>query len=285
MIIQEAVANRKKSDKGIKIARPRVFIPVFPGTNCEYDTKKAFEKAGAIVDIFVLRNLSSKDIEESIEIMASKINNSQIIVLPGGFSGGDEPAGSGKFIATAFRNPQIKDAVTSLLKERDGLMLGICNGFQALIKLGLVPYGEIRDMNDNSPTLTINTIGRHVSRMVNTKVASNLSPWLSNVKIGDIHTIAVSHGECRFVASREDIELMQKNGQIATQYVDLEGNATYDIRYNPNGSIMAIEGITSPDGRGFGKMGHSERIGPNVAINVPGDKDQKLFEAGVNYFV
>jgi len=191
-------------------------------------------------------------------------------MIPGGFSGGDEPDGSGKFIATAFRNPRVKDAVMRLLKERDGLMLGICNGFQALIKLGLVPYGEIRDLNEDSPTLTFNTIGRHVSCMVRTKITSTLSPWFNNVKVGDIHTIAVSHGEGRFVASKEVLEMMEKNGQIATQYVDLDGNATYDIRFNPNGSFEAIEGITSPDGRVLGKMGHSERIGTNVAKNVPG---------------
>ena len=283
-VISEIVTGKKRSSGITKVARPRVFIPVFPGTNCEYDTKKAFERAGGIVDIVVVRNLSSKDIEESIGIMAKKIDNSQIIAIPGGFSGGDEPDGSGKFIATAFRNPKIKEAITRFLQERDGLMLGICNGFQALIKLGLVPYGEIRDMNDESPTLTFNTIGRHASCMVNTKIISNRSPWLSNVSIGDIHTIPISHGEGRFVASQKDIELMQRNDQIATQYVDLSGNPTYDIRYNPNGSNMSIEGITSPDGRIFGKMGHSERIGTNVTKNIPGEKDQKLFEAGIKYF-
>jgi len=281
----------RRSDKShtvkggtVRLARPRVFMPVFPGTNCEYDTAKAFEKAGALVDIMVIKNLTSKDIEESIEVMASKIDNSQIIMIPGGFSGGDEPDGSGKFIATAFRNPYVKEAVMKLLKERDGLILGICNGFQALIKLGLVPYGEIRDLTKDSPTLTFNTIGRHMSRMVRTKVVSNLSPWLSKVQVGDIHTIAVSHGEGRFIASREQVMEMMKNGQVATQYVDFDGNPSYDIQFNPNGSVMAIEGITSPDGRVFGKMGHSERIGTNVAKNVPGEKDQKIFEAGVEYF-
>ena len=266
------------------IAKPRIFMPVFPGTNCEYDTARAFEKAGGQVDILVIKNLSSKDIEQSIELMAKKIDNSQIIMLPGGFSGGDEPDGSGKFIATAFRNPYVRDAVMRLLKQRDGLMLGICNGFQALVKLGLVPYGEIRDMKENSPTLTFNTIGRHVSCMVRTKVVSTLSPWFANVKCGDIHTVAVSHGEGRFVADEKVLEMMEKNGQIATQYVDPDGNPTYDIRFNPNGSVQAIEGITSPDGRVLGKMGHSERIGTNVAKNVPGEKDQKIFEAGVAYF-
>jgi len=269
---------------GIACPKPRVFMPVFPGTNCEYDTARAFEKAGAIVDMLVVKNLSASDIKGSIKAMVEKINNSQIIVIPGGFSAGDEPGGSGKFIATAFRNPYIKDAIMNFLKNRDGLMLGICNGFQALIKLGLVPYGEIRDMDENHPTLTFNTIGRHVSRMVSTKVVSSLSPWFSYCQVGDIHRIAVSHGEGRFVAKPEVFDMMARNGQIATQYVDPDGNATYDIRYNPNGSVNAIEGITSPDGRVLGKMGHSERIGSNVAVNIPGEKDQKIFEAGVNYF-
>lgn len=269
---------------GRNIAKPRVFIPVFPGTNCEYDTARAFEKAGGTADIFVIKNLDSRQIDQSIDTMVQKINNSQIIMLPGGFSAGDEPEGSGKFIATVFRNPYIKEAVMKLLRERDGLMLGICNGFQALIKLGLVPYGEIRDMTDECPTLTFNTIGRHASCMVETKVTSNLSPWFNNVKLGDIHTIAISHGEGRFAANQEMLDTLEKNGQIATQYVDLFASATYDIRYNPNGSVQAIEGITSPDGRVLGKMGHSERMGSNVCINVPGEKDQKLFEAGVSYF-
>jgi len=281
--------HRSAGIKGVSsahthVARPRIFMPVFPGTNCEYDTARVFEKAGGVVDTFVIKNLTSRDIEQSIEIMAKKIDNSQIIMLPGGFSGGDEPDGSGKFIATAFRNPYVSEAVMRLLKCRDGLILGICNGFQALIKLGLVPYGEIRDLTDDSPTLTFNTIGRHVSCMVMTRIVSNKSPWLANVKPGDIHTIPVSHGEGRFTAREEDIKWMAENGQIATQYVDFNGNPTYDIRFNPNGSIEAIEGITSPDGRVFGKMGHSERIGANVAKNVPGDKDQGLFEAGVMYF-
>lgn len=276
--------KRNSIKPSVSIAKPRIFMPIFPGTNCEYDTARAFEKAGGVVDMLVIKNLTPSEIDESIREMAKRIDNSQIVMIPGGFSGGDEPDGSGKFIATAFRNPRVKDAVMRLLKERDGLMLGICNGFQALIKLGLVPYGEIRDLNEDSPTLTFNTIGRHVSCMVRTKITSTLSPWFNNVKVGDIHTIAVSHGEGRFVASKEVLEMMEKNGQIATQYVDLDGNATYDIRFNPNGSFEAIEGITSPDGRVLGKMGHSERIGTNVAKNVPGDKDQKLFEAGVNYF-
>lgn len=266
------------------VAKPRIFMPVFPGTNCEYDTARAFEKAGGLVDMMVIRNLSPWEIEASIEMMARKIDNSQIIMLPGGFSGGDEPDGSGKFIATAFRNPLVKEAVMRLLEQRDGLMLGICNGFQALIKLGLVPYGEIREIGPNDPTLTFNTIGRHVSCLVRTRVTSIRSPWLTSANIGDIHTVAVSHGEGRFVADEATMGMMIQNGQIATQYVDLDGYPTYDIAFNPNGSIEAIEGITSPDGRVLGKMGHSERIGKNVAKNVPGEKDQKIFEAGVKYF-
>ncbi len=267
-----------------KFAKPRVFIPVFPGTNCEYETAKRFEEAGGIADVFVVRNLSAADVEYSMAEMKKRIDSSQIIMIPGGFSGGDEPDGSGKFIATAFRNPLVKDAVMNMLKNRDGLMLGICNGFQALIKLGLVPYGEIRDLEDNSPTLTFNTLGRHVSCMVTTRIASNKSPWFANVNTGELHKIAVSHGEGRFIASPEQIAELAANGQIATQYVTLDGKATYDIAYNPNGSAQAIEGITSPDGRVLGKMGHSERIGTNIASNIPGEKDQQLFKAGVQYF-
>ncbi|MDP4092927.1 MAG: phosphoribosylformylglycinamidine synthase [Bacillota bacterium] len=282
----EYTSKRKNSSKpAVVVAKPRVFIPVFPGTNCEYDTAKAFERAGGIADVMVIRNLTSKDIEESMNLMAKKIENSQIVMIPGGFSGGDEPDGSGKFIATAFRNPYVKEAVTRLLKQRDGLILGICNGFQALIKLGLVPYGEIRDIRENDPTLTFNSIGRHVSCMVKTKIVSTLSPWLMKTEAGDTHSIAVSHGEGRFAANREVLEMLMKNGQVATQYVDPDGNPTYDIRFNPNGSIDAIEGITSPDGRVLGKMGHSERKGSNVVVNVPGEKDQKIFEAGVSYFI
>ncbi|MFP4016693.1 MAG: phosphoribosylformylglycinamidine synthase [Halanaerobiales bacterium] len=276
--------KRSPLKASIKYAKPRVFIPAFPGTNCEYDTARVFEKAGAIVEDFVFKNLNPVMVEESVAAMVRKIDNSQIIMLPGGFSAGDEPEGSGKFIATVFRNPAIKDAVMRLLNERDGLMLGICNGFQALIKLGLLPYGEIKEINDNSPTLTFNTIGRHVSRMVRTKVVSTLSPWLSKVQAGSEHMIAVSHGEGRFVANDKVIAQLINGGQIATQYVDNNGKATYDIEFNPNGSIMAVEGISSPDGRIFGKMGHSERIGKDIAKNIPGDKDQKLFEAGVDYF-
>ncbi len=268
----------------ISVAKPRVLIPVFPGTNCEYDTAKAFEQAGALPEVFVIRNLTSGLIEESINSFAKKVGESQIIMIPGGFSGGDEPDGSGKFITAFFRNPRIKDAVHELLKNRDGLMLGICNGFQALIKLGLVPFGEIREMEDDSPTLTFNTIGRHQSMMVNTRVASNLSPWMQNCKVGDIHNVAISHGEGRFIATEALIEQMAQNGQIATQYVDLNGEPTYDIRFNPNTSMSAIEGITSPDGRVLGKMAHSERIGNDITKNVPGNKDQMIFRSGVEYF-
>ena len=268
----------------IKVAKPKVLIPVFPGTNCEYDTARVFEKAGAEADIFVVKNLNAQMIEESVKIMEKKINDSQIVMLPGGFSGGDEPDGSGKFIVSFLRNPRLTDAIHNLLKNRDGLMLGICNGFQALVKLGLVPYGEIVDMRNDSPTLTFNTIARHQSKMVNTRIASNKSPWLASCEVGDIHSIAISHGEGRFVATAEEIARLAENGQIATQYVDFSGNPTLDIHCNPNTSIDAIEGITSPDGRVLGKMGHSERIGNDICKNVPGVKDQKIFENGVKYF-
>lgn len=267
-----------------KTAIPRVVIPVFPGTNCEYDTAAAFEKAGAVPSVVVMRNLSAQDIGESLSQLASEIANAQMIMLPGGFSGGDEPDGSGKFIATTFRNPRIKNATMELLKNRDGLMLGICNGFQALIKLGLVPYGEIVDMKDDSPTLTYNNIGRHVSCMVRTRITSANSPWLALAEPGDIHTVAVSHGEGRFVATEKEIRQLFKNRQVATQYVDLDGNPTMDVEYNPNGSMYAVEGIMSPDGRVLGKMGHTERAGKYNAKNVPGDYDQRIFESGVKYF-
>ncbi len=276
------VSVKKTNAHGI--ASPRVVIPVFPGNNCEYDTMRAFEKAGAIVDTHIICNLKKEWLEESIEKMVTLINNSQIIMIPGGFSAGDEPEGSGKFIAAFFRNPRVKDAVMNLLKNRDGLMLGICNGFQALIKLGLVPYGEIRDMDENSPTLTFNTIGRHISCLTDTKIISNKSPWLWNTKPGDVFKTALSHGEGRFIAKPEVIESLIHNNQIATQYTSPEGKPSYDMRHNPNGSIYAVEGITSPDGRVFGKMGHSERIGKNVYKNVPGPKDQKIFLSGVEYF-
>ena len=228
--------------------------------------------------------MTAAAVEESISAMVDAIKNSQIIMIPGGFSGGDEPDGSGKFIAAMFRNEKISAEVMELLKNRDGLILGICNGFQALVKLGLLPYGEIRELEKDSPTLTYNTLGRHVSQMVQTRIVSNLSPWLANNAVGDLHTIAVSHGEGRFVASDSVLEKLIANGQIATQYVNLDGEPTCDLPFNPNGSTFAIEGITSADGRIFGKMGHSERIGENVSKNVPGNKNQHLFEAGVNYF-
>lgn len=276
--------NTEKKSAEIKVAQPKVLIPVFPGTNCEYDTARAFEKAGAVAETVVIKNLSATDLEDSIDYFEKAIKQSQIIMIPGGFSGGDEPEGSGKFITAFFRNPKIRDAVHELLKNRDGLMLGICNGFQALIKLGLVPFGEIVDMTDESPTLTFNTIARHQSMMVNTRIASNKSPWLYGCKVGDVHTVPISHGEGRFVAPQSLIQRLANNGQIATQYVDLDGTPTMDIRYNPNTSIEAIEGITSPDGRVLGKMGHSERKGSYICKNVAGEKDQKIFESGVNYF-
>ena len=285
-------AGMKKFEYGERInirpkttfAKPRVFIPAFPGTNCEYDSAKAFERAGADADVRIFRNLKPSHIAESIDSFADAIDKAQIIMFPGGFSGGDEPDGSGKFIKAAFENEKVRTAVMELLNNRDGLILGICNGFQALIKLGLVPYGEIRKAESNSPTLTFNTIGRHMSRLATTRIASVKSPWLAGVEVGDIHQIAISHGEGRFVASPETIAEMEKNGQIATQYVDQNGEPTYDMPSNPNGSYYAIEGITSPDGRVFGKMGHSERFAANVFKNVPGNKDQKLFESGVKYF-
>ncbi|URZ00511.1 phosphoribosylformylglycinamidine synthase [Clostridium felsineum] len=268
----------------IKVARPRVFIPVFPGTNCEYDSSRAFERAGAEVSTFVFRNMKTSDIEDSINKMVEEINKSQIIMLPGGFSAGDEPDGSGKFIAAVLRNEKIKESVAKLLNTRDGLMLGICNGFQALIKLGLVPYGEIKEITKECPTLTYNNIGRHVSQIAYTKIVSNKSPWLSNVKNGDIHSIPISHGEGRFAASREVVENLIKNDQIATRYVDLNGNSSYETEVNPNGSVLCIEGITSPDGRILGKMGHSERFSRGTYKNIVGNQDQKIFESGVQYF-
>lgn len=267
-----------------KSVQPRVLIPVFPGTNCEYDTARAFARAGARPQIFIVRNLTPDAMEESITTFAAMVKQAQIIMIPGGFSGGDEPEGSAKFITAFFRNPRIKDAVHDLLQYRNGLMLGICNGFQALVKLGLVPFGEIMDMTDVSPTLTFNTIARHQSMLVRTRIASNKSPWLYGTEVGDIHTVAISHGEGRFVAPEALLNDMVANGQIATQYVDMNGAPSMDIHFNPNTSMLAIEGITSPDGRVLGKMGHSERIGQNLYRNVPGEKDQKIFESGVRYF-
>ena len=269
---------------GTKTAKPRVFIPVFPGTNCELDTARKFILAGAEVETVVVKNRNAQDIEESVEAIVKAIKKANIVAFPGGFSGGDEPDGSGKFIATTFRNPYIAEQLEELLNNRDGLALGICNGFQALIKLGLVPYGHVREMTANSPTLTFNNISRHVSTVVDVRVASNLSPWLSACKVGEVYKVPVSHGEGKIVAPIEELEKMRKNGQIATQYANLSGEATMLSPYNPNGSMWAIEGITSPDGRVLGKMGHSERIGENLYKNVEGNFDMKIFESGVRYF-
>ena len=268
----------------VGVAKPKVVIPVFPGTNCEYDTARAFARAGADPEILVVRNLTPADVTASCEALVRAIGESQIVMLPGGFSGGDEPDGSAKFIASFFRNPAVTEAVRELLQKRDGLMLGICNGFQALIKLGLATTGDICPITEESPTLTFNTIGRHQSMLVRTRIASTGSPWLSQCAPGEEHTIAISHGEGRFVAPQSVLETLVKNGQVATQNVDLEGQPTMDQRFNPNGSVLAIEGITSPDGRVFGKMGHSERSGDYLYKNVFGDKYQPIFEGGVNYF-
>lgn len=275
---------RKQPHVARNIVKPQVFIPVFPGTNCEYDTARAFERAGAKANILVIKNRSSKDIEDSAKEIVKALSQSQIIAFPGGFSGGDEPDGSGKFIATTFKNPRIAEAVMELLYKRDGLALGICNGFQALIKLGLVPYGDIREQTPQAPTLTFNNISRHVSTMVNIRIATNKSPWLSKVHVDDVFTVPVSHGEGRFVASKEELDKIIKNGQVATQYVDMTRNATMQSPFNPNGSMYAIEGIISPDGRVLGKMGHSERFDKNLYKNVEGNYDMKLFESGVDYF-
>ena len=268
----------------IGVAKPRVIIPVFPGTNCEYDTARAFRAAGADPQTLVIRNLTPADVTASCEALVKAIDDAQIVMLPGGFSGGDEPDGSAKFIASFFRSPAVTDAVRRLLFERDGLMLGICNGFQALIKLGLVPYGDIRPITPDSPTLTFNTIGRHQSMLVRTRVASTGSPWLSRCELGDEFLVPISHGEGRFVAPQAVLDQLAAQGQIATQYVDLASQPTMDLRYNPNGSLLAIEGITSPDGRILGKMGHSERRGDGLYENVAGDKFQPIFEGGVDYF-
>ena len=267
-----------------KIAKPTVFIPVFPGTNCEYDSAKAFERAGAKVITKVFKNLTAQDIRESVEIFERAIYKSQIIMFPGGFSAGDEPDGSAKFFATAFQHEKLKEAVMKLLQERDGLALGICNGFQALIKLGLVPNGAIVGQDENSPTLTYNTINRHISKMVYTKVVSNKSPWLQMAELGSTYVNPASHGEGRFVAPKEWLDQLFAEGQVATQYCDLDGNITMNEEWNVNGSYMAIEGITSKDGRCFGKMAHSERRDKSVAINIYGEQDLKIFESGVNYF-
>ena len=279
-----ATGYRLKAKSYQLTAKPRIFIPVFPGTNCEYDSAKVWRQAGGDPKIFVIRNLTPQAVAESVDAMVAEIKAAQIIMLPGGFSGGDEPDGSGKFIAAMFRNPRIAEEVMNLLKKRDGLILGICNGFQALIKLGLLPYGEIRELENDSPTLTHNSLGRHVSTMVRTRIANNSSAWLNSCKVGDVHTIAVSHGEGRFAANQNWLEKLSANGQIATQYVDFDNKPTANLPFNPNGSAWAIEGITDADGKIFGKMGHSERIGENVCKNVEGNKNQHLFESGVKYF-
>jgi phosphoribosylformylglycinamidine synthase len=278
--------TQKFSVPGIfRDAKPLVCIPVFPGTNCEFDSSNQFIKAGAISKSPVFRNQNPWEIEEFLSILARSIRESQIIMIPGGFSAGDEPDGSGKFIASVFRNNEIADAVMDLLDQRDGLVLGICNGFQALLKLGLLPYGEIRDMGSDVPTLTFNKINRHVSRMVRTRVVSTLSPWYSSLSLGMIHTIPVSHGEGRFIGKDKELKTLSLNGQISSRYVNMDGNVSMQYPHNPNGSEYAIEGLTSPDGRIMGKMGHSERTGDFIGINVPGEKDQKIFESGVKYFL
>ncbi len=274
----------KRIGANIKVAKPKVLIPVFPGTNCEFDSAKAVEDAGAESEIFVINNLSAEGIKRSAEAFAKKVSESQIVFIPGGFSGGDEPDGSGKFITAFFRGNDVKNAVTELLDNRGGLMCGICNGFQALVKLGLVPYGKIIDTDESCPTLTFNNISRHQSKIVRTRIASNMSPWLSECNVGDIINVPISHGEGKFLANDATIKELIANGQIATQYVDLDGNATYDIQYNPNGSTLAIEGITSPDGRVFGKMGHSERIDNGLYRNVYGEYDIKMFKSAVKFF-
>ena len=276
--------EEKLKSKITRVEKPRVVIPVFPGTNCEYDCRRAFEKEGAEVHEVIIRNLNKEALIDSINMLKKEIDKSQIIMLPGGFSAGDEPDGSAKFIATIFRNPKIKDSVMKLLNERDGLILGICNGFQALIKLGLLPYGKIIDIEENMATLTYNNINRHMSSIVRTKITSKKSPWFNDVSLGEVHSIPISHGEGRFVAPEDLLKELVENDQIATQYVDLEGNMAMNMPYNPNGSSLAIEGITSRDGRILGKMGHSERIGDNLYKNIPGEFDQKLFKSGVDYF-
>ena len=268
----------------IKVARPKVLIPAFPGTNCEYDSAKVMRDAGAEPEIIVINNLSASGIARSTEQFATALKQSQIVFIPGGFSGGDEPDGSGKFITAFFRNALIKEGVTDLLENRDGLMLGICNGFQALIKLGLLPYGKIIDTDESCPTLTFNTISRHQSKIVRTRIASNKSPWLAGTEVGEVYSVPISHGEGRFFADEKLILELAKNGQIATQYVDFENNATGEIQFNPNNSAYAIEGIMSLDGRVFGKMGHSERIGNGLYKNVPGNYDMKIFKSAVEYF-
>ena len=267
-----------------KVAKPQVFIPVFPGTNCEYDTIRSYREAGAETTSLVFKNMTEQNITDSVAAFEKAIRQSQILMFSGGFSAGDEPDGSAKFITSVFRNERIKEAVHELLDKRDGLILGICNGFQALVKLGLVPYGKITTQQENSPTLTTNSIGRHISKSVYTKVVTNKSPWLQEAELGGVYAIPASHGEGRFVADEEWIKKLFENGQVATQYVDVEGNPTMNEDFNPNGSYYAIEGITSPDGRVLGKMAHSERRGQGVAMNIYGNQDQKIFLSGVKYF-
>ena len=278
-------AQGRRIGSSVKIAKPRVCIPVFPGTNCEYDSARAWERVGAIPEILVVRNLTPAAVEETVAAIAAALKRAQILMLPGGFSGGDEPDGTGKFIAAMFRAPAIAEAVQRLLRDQDGLILGICNGFQALLKLGLLPHGQITELDENTPTLTYNNIGRHVSQTVRVRVASNLSPWLSHVNVGDTHTLAVSHGEGRFYADAITVANLRIRGQIATQYVSEKGEPTLELPYNPNGSVNAIEGITSPDGRIYGRMAHAERIGENIGKNVPGDMNQMVFESGAAYFM
>ena len=268
----------------VRTPSPKVLIPAFPGTNCEYDSARAFAAAGAEPEILVIRNLSAEGISESVSAFAKKLSDAQMFFIPGGFSGGDEPDGSGKFITAFFRNPAVTEAVTELLDHRQGLAAGICNGFQALIKLGLVPYGRICDPSENSPTLTFNEIGRHQSKLVRVRVASNLSPWLAKAGLGQVYTVPISHGEGKLIAPPDVLQKLADAGQIATQYVDFDGNPSDDIMFNPNGSMYAIEGMTSPDGRVFGKMGHAERIGDALYKNVPGEYDMHMFEAAVEYF-
>jgi phosphoribosylformylglycinamidine synthase len=285
----DLIKANKKADAtvkapSIKTQKVKAVIPVFPGTNCEYDTAKAMIAAGMEPEIIVINNLTPAGIAQSVDYVAKKISESQVVFIPGGFSGGDEPDGSGKFITAFFRNGAVKESVNELLKNRDGLMCGICNGFQAIIKLGLVPYGEIIDTDENSPTLTFNTIGRHQSKIVRTQIVSNNSPWLTLTKPGEIYNVPISHGEGRFYCSEEVAGALAANGQVATQYVDLCGKPTYDIAFNPNGSVYAIEGIMSADGHVLGKMGHSERIGKDLYKNVEGNYDMGIFKSAVKYF-
>jgi phosphoribosylformylglycinamidine synthase len=274
----------RRAAPAVRCAKPRVLIPAFPGTNCEYDSAMAVRDAGAEPEILVINNLSAEGVARSVDRVAAAIRNAQMIFLPGGFSGGDEPDGSAKFITAFFRAGAVREAVTELLDRRDGLICGICNGFQALIKLGLVPYGRIIDTDESCPTLTFNRIGRHQSRIVRTRIASNRSPWLSLTEVGEIYSVPISHGEGRFLAEEALVRELAAKGQIATQYVDLDGRVSADVHFNPNGSLFGVEGITSPDGRVFGKMGHAERIGDGLYRNVPGRYDLRMFEAAVRYF-